>query len=170
MISIKNKNLKKKEKIKSNVLILDNIRSAENVGSLFRTGDAVGISQIFLTGITPCPLDRFDRPNKKIGKASLGAENNIVWKYFATTEKAISFLKKEDYFIVAIEQSSNSIDYKKIKVKNKTAFILGNEVFGIPKKILSSADIVAEIPMYGEKESLNVSVSGGIALFKMLNR
>ncbi|MFZ4500148.1 MAG: TrmH family RNA methyltransferase [Minisyncoccia bacterium] len=152
------------------VLILNDIRSAQNVGSLFRTADAVGIKEIYLVGITPTPLDKFGRPVGAIAKTALGAESTIVWKHVATIAPLLTRLKKEGYTTVAIEQSDTSIDYKKVVITGPTAFILGNEVEGISKAVLGKMDVVAEIPMNGEKESLNVSVAGGVALFRMLNR
>ena len=160
------------------ILILDNIRSTYNVGAIFRTADAGGISKIYLAGYTPAPLDRFGRKRKDIAKSALGAEESMPWESVQSTEKLIKKLKKQKYKIIAIEQSENSIDYKKVKIDppksdksdraRKTAFILGTEVTGLPKKILSLCDIVAEIPMKGEKESLNVSVAFGVAIFRML--
>ena len=150
------------------ILILDNIRSAHNVGSLFRTADAVGIQKMYLVGITPAPLDRFKRPRPDIAKAALGAEKTMSWESVKTLAPLVTKLKKDGYTIIAIEQSSTSVDYKKVRLGKKTAFILGNEVTGISPQILKKCDIIAEIPMKGGKESLNVSVSGGIALFRML--
>jgi len=149
--------------------ILLDIRSAENVGAIFRTSDAVGISKIFLAGYTPAPVDRFGRWRKDIGKSALGAEKTIEWKEVKDIENKISDLKKEGFQIIAIEQDKKSTDYKKVKAKNKTVFIVGNEVSGLPKEILKLCDVVAEIPMKGEKESLNVSVAFGVAIFRMLN-
>ncbi len=148
------------------VLILDNIRSAENVGSIFRTGDAIGVQKIFLTGVTPSPIDRFGRVRKDISKSALGAEKSISWEYFEKTSDVVKKLKKEEFFIVAIEQDTKSLDYKKIKPKHKTCLIFGNEVSGIDKKILGMADEIAEIKMFGLKESLNVAVSSGIVLYR----
>lgn len=152
------------------VLILDNIRSTYNVGAIFRTADAAGISKIYLVGITPAPLDRFGRPRKDIAKASLGAEKTIAWQQTATIAPLLTKLKKEQYAIIAVEQAKNSVDYKKVKLGPKVAFILGTEVTGIKEAVLKKCDIVAEIPMAGAKESLNVSVAAGIALFRMMGR
>jgi tRNA G18 (ribose-2'-O)-methylase SpoU len=151
------------------VLILDNIRSAENVGSIFRTGDAIGVQKIFLTGMTPSPIDRFGRVRKDISKSALGAEKNISWEYFEKTSDVVKKLKKEGFFIVAIEQDTKSLDYKKIKPKHKTCLIFGNEVSGINREILGMADKIAEIKMRGMKESLNVSVSAGVALYRLFD-
>ncbi len=152
------------------VLVLHDIRSAQNVGSLFRTADAVGISKIYLSSITPSPTDRFGRARSDIAKTALGAEKSITWEMYEDIIVLIENLKKEGYEIVAIEQSAESVDYKSIQAKEKTVFILGNEVGGLPKEILEAVDIVAEIPMAGDKESLNVSVAGGVALFRILDR
>lgn len=151
-------------------LILNDIRSNHNVGSIFRTSDACGISKIFLVGITPAPLDQFGRVVKEIEKTALGAEKNIPYEKVKSFTLLIKKLKKENLKIIAIEQSENSIDYKKVNIKKdeKVAFVLGREVEGLSKKELSLCDIVAEIPMKGSKESLNVSVVAGIALFRML--
>ncbi len=150
-------------------VLLHNIRSVHNVGSIFRTADALGVTRIYLSGYTPTPLDRFKRPRKDFAKVSLGAEKTIAWELVADSKKLISKLKKEKYTIVALEQTKNSIDYKKVKVKSPILFIVGNEVDGVEQSILSLCDVVAEIPMRGEKESLNVSVAFGVALFRILN-
>lgn len=150
-------------------LILHNIRSAHNIGSIFRTADAVGVSKIFITGYSPSPLDKFGRSVKEIAKTALGAEKDIPWEYEKNASKVIKKLKAEKFQIIAIEQSKNSQDYKKVKPKFPVAFILGNEVKGISKPLLESCDVIAEIPMIGNKESLNVAVSAGVALFRILN-
>jgi tRNA G18 (ribose-2'-O)-methylase SpoU len=152
-----------------NVLILNDIRSAQNVGAIFRTADAIGVSKIYLTGYTPAPLDRFGRKRQDITKSALGAEETVLWEPKKNLSALISKLKKEKYLIIAIEQDKNSIDYKKVKLGKKNAFIVGTEVSGIPKNILKKCDVIAEIPMRGKKESLNVSVATGVALFRVLN-
>lgn len=152
------------------VLILHDIRSAQNVGSLFRTSDAIGISKIYLSSITPSPVDRFGRDRNDIAKTALGAQKNIPWESYNDITSLIKKCKERGYFVVAIEQSSRSIDYKKIETKEKMVFILGNEVSGLSKDILTEVDVVAEIPMVGKKESLNVSVAGGIILFRILDK
>ncbi len=151
-----------------NILILHNIRSVENVGAMFRTADAGGIDKIYLVGVTPAPLDRFGRKRQDLAKSALGAEEFVKWESKKTLLPLLTKLKKENYFIIGIEQSENSIDYKKVKLKEKNAFIVGTEVSGIPENILKKCDVIAEIPMRGKKESLNVSVAFGIALFRML--
>jgi 23S rRNA (guanosine2251-2'-O)-methyltransferase len=150
-------------------LILHNIRSAQNVGAIFRTADAVGISKIYLTGYTPTPLDRFGRKRNDIAKTALGAEKNIEWKYIKTATSVINKLKKQKVEIVAVEQSVNAIDYKKLKIKKDIVFIFGNEVKGLSKSILNKSDKIAQISMLGKKESLNVSVAVGVFLFRVLN-
>lgn len=152
-----------------NIVILHNIRSVENVGAMFRTSDAVGISKIYLSGYTPAPLDRFGRKRKDMAKSALGAEDFVAWEQKKNLSALISKLKKEGYLIIAIEQDSRSVDYRKIKIKNKNVFIVGPEVEGIAKNILKKCDVIAEIPMHGKKESLNVSVALGVMLFRICN-
>jgi len=155
---------------KTAILILNNIRSAHNVGAIFRTADAAGVSEIYLVGITPAPLDRFGRVRSDVAKASLGAEKTIPWKQAKTIGPLLARLKKAGYRMIAIEQSDDSIDYKKVHPKGPAAFVVGNEVDGLPASVLKKCDVVAEIPMQGKKESLNVSVALGVALFRMLDR
>lgn len=148
------------------ILILDNIRSAYNVGSIFRTADAAGVTKIYITGITPAPVDRFNCVRKDIAKVALGAEQSVPWEYAVNTATLIRELKKEGCFTLALEQTKSSIDYTKVKLKAKNALILGNEVGGISQAVLRECDLACEIPMRGEKESLNVAVAAGIALFR----
>src|SRR3989338_88776 len=147
-----------------NILILYNIRSVENVGAIFRTADAVGINKIYLAGYTPAPLDRFGRKRKDLAKSALGEEEYVEWESKKSILPILSKLKREKYLTIAIEQDENSVNYKEVKLKNKNAFVLGAEVAGIPHNILKKCDVVAEIPMQGKKESLNVSVSAGVVL------
>jgi len=144
------------------VLILHNIRSRFNVGSIFRTSDAAGISKIYLTGITPAP------PHPKIDKVALGATEFVPWEHNWRIDLVIKKLKQEGYEIAALEQSKKSIAYNKFKTKNKTAIILGAEVKGISKTILKKCDKIIEIPMHGQKESLNVSVACGVVVFRLI--
>jgi 23S rRNA (guanosine2251-2'-O)-methyltransferase len=155
-------------KNRQNILILHNIRSVENVGAMFRTADAAGINKIYLTGYTPAPLDRFGRKRSDLAKSALGAEEFVEWEYKKLVHPVIVKLKKDGFLIIAIEQDKNSVDYKKLKPKGKNAFIVGTEVTGIPKNVLEKCDLIAEIPMRGKKESMNVSVALGVALFKVL--
>jgi 23S rRNA (guanosine2251-2'-O)-methyltransferase len=155
------------------VAILHDIRSVINVGAIFRTCDAAGVSKIYLTGITPTPLDRFGRVRNDLAKAALGAEKTVTWEFSKEIEPILDGLKKENYKIIAIEQSPVSVDYKKVREQigahKNIAFLVGNEVDGLPKQILDRCDIVAEISMKGEKESLNVSTAFGIAIFRILD-
>jgi len=150
-------------------IILHNIRSAQNVGSVFRTSDACGVSKIFLGGYSPLPKDRFGRERKDISKASLGAEKSVAWEKYEDVGDLIEKLKKEGVEIVSVEQDKKSVDYKNFKITKSTAFVFGNEVDGVEKEILQISDKIIEIPMLGEKESLNVSVSVGVVLFRVLN-
>ncbi len=152
-----------------NILILNDIRSVENVGAIFRTADAVGIDKIYLTGYTPTPLDRFGRKRKDLAKSALGAEESVSWEQKKSISALLTKIKKDGFQIIAIEQDEKSVDYKKVKLREKNAFMVGTEVTGIPKNILAKCDIIAEIPMKGKKESLNVSVALGVALFRMCN-
>ncbi len=163
------------------IIVLDNIRSLYNVGSIFRTADAVGVEKIYLCGITPEPVDRFGIIRPQLAKVSLGAEKTVAWEYVKSISKLIDKLKKtksrselrsatgEKYKIFAVELDKRSIPYFKAKIKKsdlaKIAIVFGNEVTGISKNILKKADKILEIPMAGKKESLNVSVSAGIILF-----
>ena len=150
-------------------LILHNIRSEFNVGSIFRTADAVNVRKIFLTGYSPSPIDRFGREVKGISKVALGAEKNIIWEKKKDIISVISKLKADGFYIISVEQDKKAFDYKKIKIPNKSVFIFGNEVSGLSIKILEQSNVVAEIQMKGQKESLNVSVSAGVILFRTLN-
>jgi len=150
------------------VVMLHNIRSAHNVGSIFRTAEAAGVSKIYLTGFTPMPRDRFGRMRQDIKKTALGAEKMVSWEYVSRIDTLFKRLRKEDFYIVGVEQSKQSIDYKAVRSKQKTALVFGNEVRGLSSAILNRCDIVAEIPMKGKKESLNVSVTVGIILFHIL--
>lgn len=160
---------KTKEKDRDIRVLLHNIRSTHNVGSIFRTADAAGVSHIYISGYTPRPLDKFGRKQKAIGKVALGAEESVKWSEAGTLKKLIAKLKMEGFSAIALEQSATSVDYKKIKLGKKVLLIVGNEVKGMSSELLKLADVVAEIPMKGEKESLNVSVAFGIALFRIVN-
>jgi 23S rRNA (guanosine2251-2'-O)-methyltransferase len=149
-------------------LLLHNIRSTHNVGSILRTADAAAVSKVYLTGYTPTPFDRFGRPRKDVAKTALGAELSVPWEYAKTASGVIKKLKKGDVEIIALEQSAASVDYKDIKIDKPTLIILGNEPKGISKSLLKHVDIIAEIPMKGQKESLNVSVAAGVFLFRVL--
>lgn len=155
---------------KNVVLVLDNIRSVHNVGSIFRTADAAGVSKIYLCGTTPSPIDRFGRKRSDIHKSALGAEEYLDWEYVENTEDLIKKLRKDRFSVIALEQDERSMDYKKVAPGQNTAVILGPEVTGISKEILDLCDIIAEIPMKGKKESLNVSVATGVLLFNLMDK
>ena len=152
-------------------VILHNIRSIHNVGSIFRTADAAGVEKIYLCGITPQPLDRFGAPLQQFVKVSLGAEKTVAWEFVKRTGDIINKLKKDGYKIVAIEQSEKSVPYYGSGIRNKelgkTVLILGSEIKGLPPIIIEKCDNVLEIPMKGKKESLNVSVAFGIVVFNL---
>lgn len=150
-------------------LILEDIRSAYNVGAIFRTADGAGVSKIFLVGYTPAPVDRFGRPQPEIKKTSLGASEEIAWEQRADVVELIAELQREGFQIVAVEQTAKSIPLQKLMVPEKVAYIVGNEVDGVSEAALSLADTIVEIPMLGTKESLNVSVATGIVLYHGLN-
>lgn len=151
-----------------NFLILNDIRSVDNVGAMFRTADAAGLDKIYTVGYTPAPIDRFGRKRNDLHKAALGAEEYVPWEAVSSIGSLINKLNKAGFQIIAIEQAPNSVNYKKVKMGAKNVFIMGNEVTGVPKKVLDKCAVVAEIPMRGKKESLNVSVACGVALFGML--
>jgi tRNA G18 (ribose-2'-O)-methylase SpoU len=147
------------------VLILENIRSAYNVGAIFRTADGAGASKIFLVGYTPSPIDRFGRTQPEIKKTSLGASEEIPWEYSENIVEVIESLKKNGVTIVSVEQGVEAVDITKFSVPKKVAYIMGNEVEGVSKEALVASDCTVEIPMLGTKESLNVSVATGIILY-----
>ena len=152
------------------IAVLDNIRSAHNVGSIFRTADAFGITEIYLCGTSPTPIDKFNRPRKDIAKVSLGAEKTVPWRYFSSSLRAVNSLKKKGIKILSIEQNENSADIHDIKLYQNTdiALVFGNEVDGVSPKILHVSNKIFEIPMCGKKESLNVSVAFGIAVSQIM--
>lgn len=149
-------------------LILDNIRSVENTGSIFRTAECLGVSKIYLVGTTPAPIDRFGRKRNDFAKVALGAEDMVEWQYSKEIGSIIEELKEQDFRIIALEQDASSKDLKDYKSPGQFALIVGNEVEGISKRNLDMSDEVVEINMKGQKESLNVSVSTGIALYELL--
>lgn len=150
------------------IAILHNIRSVYNVGSIFRTADAAGVEKIYLCGVTPAPLDRFGKKRRDFIKVSLGAEDSVAWEKAEDALVLIRDLKKRGYSIISLEQHETSIPYsRKIDFKGDIALVAGNEVEGLTPEILGESDYVIEIPMRGKKESLNVSVSFGIAVFEL---
>lgn len=150
-------------------ILLDNIRSVHNVGSIFRTAETAGVTIIYCVGVTPTPIDRFGRKRKDFSKVSLGAEDLVNWQYFENATSAIRKARDDGFEIVAVEQDARSIMYRKFRPGEKTLLILGNEVSGVSEGIMKSADQIIEIPMRGKKESLNVSVAAGVVLFALLD-
>ena len=150
------------------VVIIDNVRSAHNVGSIFRTSDGAGVSSIVLVGYTPSPIDRFGRQQPEIKKTSLGASAMIPFQTKESGEdilKYIEELKSDGFTIVALEQTAGSISLYDFVVPQKVVYIVGNEIDGVSLELLSVCDLVIEIPMAGKKESLNVGVATGVLLF-----
>ena len=158
------------ESMKSLYIILENLRSVYNVGAIFRTADAVGASKIYLSGTTPTPVDRFGRTRLDFAKSALGAEILVPWEYVKNPTNLTKKLRKQGFQIIAVEQTKKSVDYKKIRPDKKAVIVFGNEIDGISKSLLRESDIIAEIPMRGGKESLNVSVAAGIFLFALFDR
>lgn len=146
------------------VLVLDNVRSLNNVGSAFRSGDAFRIEKIYLCGITGTP------PHRDIQKTALGATESVEWEYLLNTSLAVERLKSESYTICALEQVDRSVMLNEFKIKegSKYALIFGNEVFGVEDVVLEACDHVLEIPQLGTKHSLNISVSLGIAVWDLM--
>ncbi len=145
------------------VLVLDNIRSLFNVGSMFRSADAAGIEKMILCGITGYP------PQSGIAKISLGAEDIVPWEYCKTTVEAVRLLKEQGYQVLALEQAEDSIAYQEYvhSSQRKVAVVVGNEVEGVSDEVMTLVDGAIEIPMAGVKNSLNVSVACGIVIFHM---
>lgn len=148
-------------------VILHNVRSSHNVGAIFRTADAVGISKIYLCGYTPTPVDRFGRPNEKLLKTALGATATVAWEQVSDTPELVARLRSAGVFLVAVEQTPQSVSLftAPIPTDRPVAFIFGNEVEGVSPDICTASDIVTELPMLGMKESLNVAVTAGVVLY-----
>lgn len=156
---------KKSEKLPI-VLILDNIRSLNNIGSIFRTADAFKINAIYLCGITATP------PHRDIHKTALGATESVDWKYFNTTIEALQQLKMNGYQVFALEQTEGSVLLNQFKLteKQKIALVFGNEVRGVEQEVVNKCDGCIEIPQFGTKHSFNVTVSVGIALWDLYTK
>lgn len=148
------------------IIVLDNIRSLNNIGSVFRTADAFLIEAVYLCGITATP------PHREIQKTALGATETVEWKYFKTTADAIKTLKENNYKITAIEQTENSTMLNEFNINSneKLAVIFGNEVRGVEQEVIDLSDTVIEIPQYGTKHSLNISVSCGIIIWDVFQK
>ncbi|MGY3054054.1 23S rRNA (guanosine2251-2'-O)-methyltransferase [Pedobacter sp. UYEF25] len=148
------------------VVVLDNVRSMHNVGSIFRTSDAFSIEEILLCGITAQP------PHREIEKAALGATKSVNWQYFPSTLQAIEFLKGNNYKILAIEQASGStmLNLFHPEINGKYALIFGNEVDGVSEAVMDNIEDCIEIPQFGTKHSFNISISAGIVLWDMVSK
>ena len=147
------------------IVILDNIRSLNNIGSVFRTSDAFLIEKIYLSGITAKP------PHKDIHKTALGATDSVIWEYIEDTLTLVKKLQKENVKVIAIEQAKNSIMLQDFNpVKSTIAIVMGNEVKGIQQEVVSQADYVVEIPQFGTKHSFNISVATGIILWDLFKK
>ncbi len=173
MRKLKNEELGRKdvEEFKSTdknplVIVLDNVRSMHNVGSAFRTADAFLIEKIYLCGITATP------PHREIHKTALGATESVEWSFVDKTSDAILQLKKQGYTILSIEQADKSIDLHEFNPEKdkKYALVFGNEVYGVEDEIVKMSDYVLEIPQFGTKHSLNISVSVGVVVWDLLNK
>jgi len=148
------------------VIVLDNIRSLNNIGSVFRTADAFLIEAVYLCGITAKP------PHREIQKTALGATETVEWKHFESTTEAITQLKTNGYNIAAIEQAENSTmlnDYS-LNSNEKLAIVFGNEVKGVTQEVVDLSDAVIEIPQFGTKHSLNISISAGIVIWELFRK
>jgi 23S rRNA (guanosine2251-2'-O)-methyltransferase len=152
------------------VVLLDNVRSVLNVGSIFRTANGLGVDEIILCGITPSPLDKKGERRKDFAKVALGSEESLAWRSEEDALAAVKNYKELGYQIVALEQSEKSIDYKEVKVNTNVLFVVGSEVDGVSLEVLKEADTVIEIPMMGLKESLNVTIAFGVAGYRLFDR
>lgn len=148
------------------IVVLDDIRSMHNIGSVFRTSDAFLVDKIYLCGITATP------PNAEIHKTALGAEDTVEWKYFESTIDAVNELHKYGFTVISIEQVEGSTMLDKVKLDSdkKYAVIMGNEVKGVKQEVVNICDGCIEIPQYGTKHSLNVSVTTGIILWELASK
>ena len=148
------------------IVVLDHVRSLNNVGSVFRTSDAFRVESIYLCGITAC------QPLAEIHKTALGAEDSVDWKYFKDTLEAVDNLKQQGYTVCAIEQAEGStmLDKLVLDKTKKYAIVMGNEVKGVQQSVVDNCDLCIEIPQYGTKHSLNVSVTTGIVIWEFFNQ
>jgi 23S rRNA (guanosine2251-2'-O)-methyltransferase len=144
------------------IVVLDNVRSLNNVGSVFRTCDAFLIEELFLCGVTGTP------PNNEIEKTALGSTDTVSWKKFSTTIEAVEHLKQKNYKVFSVEQAKESISLEKFKCDDPLALVFGNEVYGVEQDVINKCDGVIEIPQAGTKHSLNISVSAGIVLWEIV--
>jgi len=143
------------------VVLVDNVRSLYNIGSIFRTSDAVRVQKLYLTGFTPHP------PRKEIEKTALGATKTVPWEYFKNQSDAIAAIKQEGFRICLLEQTTGSIPHTSLTKEHlPLCLVIGNEITGISREIIDTADMAIEIPMHGLKQSLNVAVAYGIAIYQ----
>lgn len=152
------------------VVVLDNVRSQHNVGAVFRTADAMRIERVVLCGICCCP------PNQELHKTALGAEESVEWQYYKETMEAVQALQSEGYTVYAVEQAHDSVtleeisqlvESRKSKAKSRLAVIFGHEVFGVQQEVIDICQGCIEIPQYGTKHSMNVSVTAGIVMYRL---
>jgi len=161
--------------MKQIILVANNIRSTFNVGSLFRTAEGLGIQKVYLCGYTPYPMLKIDQRlphiaeklDSAIHKTALGAEHSLAWEYSNSLEEVLNLLRSRGYTLCALEQSENSIDLTTFKSPDKVALVVGEEVNGLSADILKACDKTLEIPMFGKKESYNVSVATAMALYQL---
>jgi len=147
------------------LLLLENIRSAYNVGAVFRTADATAVDKILLVGHTPAPIDRFGRIQSEIYKTSVGASAFIAWEHFESVELALEAVEVAKVQVVAVELSKQAISIEYFIEPKNVLYVLGNEVTGVSQYVLDIADTIIELPMLGQKESLNISVTAGVVLY-----
>lgn len=173
MRKLKNAELNRKtiEEFKSSkkiplIIVLDNVRSANNIGSVFRTSDAFLVEKIMLCGITATP------PNKDIHKTAIGATDSVEWEYYKTTLDAIKVLKENNYLVISIEQVEKSIELQEFDIskKEKYAIVLGNEVKGVDQDVVNQSDYCIEIDQFGTKHSLNISVCAGVVIWEFFKK
>ena len=152
------------------IVVLDNIRSIYNVGSIFRTADALGVEKIYLCGITPTPIDRFGLKNKALAKVALGAEQSVPWSKVGSTLAAVEKLKQEGYSIIALEQDERAISLFDADLKGPIALVIGGENKGVRPLVKKECDFLLSIPNKSRINSLNASVAGGIAMYEALRQ
>lgn len=148
-------------------VLLHDLRSTHNVGSIFRSADGAGVHKVYLSGTTPTPVDRFGRERSDIRKVSLGAEKSVPWEYVADPLAVIGNAAAHAFTTVAVEQTDHSIAYTELTRPTPLMLVFGNEPDGLPTEVIDVCDLAVEIPMLGTKESLNVSVAAGVVLYHL---